>query len=40
VGVKVNIIKNDNFELVNDGGKLLIKVYKVTEIKKFSELVK
>lgn len=35
----MDIIKNDNFELINDGGKLLIKVYKVTEMKKFSEII-
>lgn len=35
----MNIIKNDNFELINDGGKLLIKVYKVTDMKKFSAVV-
>lgn len=35
----MGIIKNENFELINDDGKLLIKVYKVTDMKKFSEIV-
>ena len=35
----MTILKNDNFKLINDNGKLLIKVFRATEIKDFSTAI-